>query len=210
MTPAPRARRHRRHRGPDPGRPVHQPFEASPDDPGLVAARDRLDDLFESMEHIELQIVVVDPPDHRRLAARDRARTAAIVAGRHALLDEATAGAREVALKGYARGGFSGTWAFTDMAISIATADDRMAAAAALEEAAMAAVVEDLVDAETIRILRTTSDRLADMTGLPPPGSLSGVASGAWSLPRPVGIVLVAFLILFILAIANAAVPRAV
>ena len=208
MTPAPQARRHKRHRGPDPGRPVHRPSEADPDDAGLAAARDRLDDLFESLEHVELQIVVVDPPDDRRLDARDRAKTAAIVGGRHALFDEATAAARQVALKGYARGGFTGTWAFTDMAISVATADDRLAAAAALEEAAMAAVVEDLVDAETVRILRSTADSLASMTGLPTPGSLANVASGRGWIRGPVGIVVVAFLILVVLGIANATVSR--
>jgi hypothetical protein len=52
-----------------------------------------------------------------------------------------------------------------------------VAAAAALEEAAMAAVVEDIVDEETTDILRSTTAGLFDMTGMPAPGSLSSFAT---------------------------------
>ena len=147
--------------------------------------------------------MVVEPPDSRRIDARDRATAAAIVGGRHALLDEATARAREVALRGYARSGYSGTWALTDMAMSVATPADRVAAASALEEAAMAEVVEDLVDQDTLRVLRSTADRLADMTGLPTPGSLSGFGSATASIRRPVRIALLVILTLILLAFAT-------
>ena len=203
MSPAPIARRRRRHRGPDPDRPAHRPADSDPADPGVVAAQDRLDVLFDRLARVQLQIVVVDPPDARRLAARDRATSAAIVGGRHALLDEATAGAREIALRGYARSGFSGTWALTDMAMSVATPAYRFAAASVLEEAAMAAVVEDLVDGETLRVLRSTVDRLADLTGLPPPGSLSGFGSATGSMRRPVRIIVIVILALILLAFAT-------
>jgi hypothetical protein len=171
------------------------------DDPGILAARARLVDLFERSERVELQVVVVAPPDDERLAARDHARTAAIVAGRHALLDEAMTGARRATLDAYARSGFSGTWAFTDMAMSIATSDDRLAAAAAFEEAAMAAVVEDLVDADTLEVLRSTADRLASMTGLPAPGALSSIASSRGSIRRPLGVAIAVLIIFMIFGI---------
>jgi hypothetical protein len=63
------------------------------------------------------------------------------------------------------------------MAASVASAADRVAAAAAFEEAATAAVVEDLVDDETLETLRETTDELTRSSALPAPGSLSSLAS---------------------------------
>src|SRR4051794_30241928 len=147
------------------------------DDLGIDAARARVDDLLDALNRVDLQVVVVATPDATRRAARDLARDAAIAGGRTALLDEAMLAAREVAFRSFARSGFSGTWAVTDMAVSVTRAEDRVAAAAAFEEAATAAVVEDLVDEETTDILRSTTAGLVDMTGVPTPGSLSSFAS---------------------------------
>jgi len=161
------------------------------------AARARVDDLLERMSRVDLQVVVVAPPDAGRVAARDRARAAAKVAGRTILFDEAVTAARETTLRAFARGGFSGTWAANDWSISIANANDRAAAAAAFEEAAMAAVVEDLVDEETLEVLRATSGELGRATGLPSPGALSALtarlATGTGPL-QVVGLVLVVLL----------------
>ena len=127
-------------------------------DAATVAARERVRAVLEGVARINLGVVVVAPPDVTRMAARDVARSAASVAGRGPLLREALAAAREVVLNTFARSGFSGTWAATEMSMSVAGPTDRMAAAAAFEEAAMAAVVEDLdVDEETLDVLRSTS-----------------------------------------------------
>ena len=141
-------------------------------DPGAAAARARVATLLERLTRVDLQVIVVAPPDATRLAARDRARAAAIAAGRTVLLDEATAGARETTLRAFARAGFSGTWAATDRSASVATASDRVAAAAAFEEAAMAAVVEDLVDDDTLEVLRGSSDELDSIER----GAVAGLA----------------------------------
>jgi hypothetical protein len=144
---------------------------------------------------------VVAPPDATRRAAREAARHAAVAAGRASLLDQSTAAARDVAVRSFARSGFSGTWAVTDMAVSVTRAEDRVAAAAAFEEAAMAAVVDDLVDEETADILRSTTEGLVDMTGTPTPGSLASFASpppGAVRGPIEIA-VLVAFGIVCVL-----------
>ena len=53
-------------------------------------------------------------------------------------------------LKGFASAGFSGTWAMTEMSMSVASAADRVAAVHAFEEATVAAVAEDLVDEDTL------------------------------------------------------------
>ena len=136
--------------------------------------------MLEGVTRINLGVVVVAPPDATRMAARDVARAAASVAGRGPLLNEALAATREVVLDSFARSGFSGTWAATEMSMSVAGPTDRMAAAAAFEEATMAAVIEDLdVDEETIDVLRSTSLGLTDLGGLPMPGSLSSIASVA-------------------------------
>jgi hypothetical protein len=64
------------------------------------------------------------------------------------------------------------------MGASVVRADDRVAAAAAFEAAATAAVAEDVIDAETAEILRGPTDALRRTTGLPPPGALSNFTSG--------------------------------
>jgi hypothetical protein len=158
-------------------------------DPAADAARRRVEAVLERLARVEFQVLVVAPPDATRLAARDRAREAALRAGRGALIDEAAAAAREVTFKAFALGGFSGTWAATDMAVSVVRADDRVAAAAASEEAALAAVVEDLVDEDTLDVLRSTTDELESSKGIPTPGSLTAFAmprSGVVRGPRQV------------------------
>ena len=135
--------------------------------------------LLDTLTRIDLQVVVVAMPDETRQAARATATEAAIARRRGELLYEATSAVREAVLRIFARSGFSGTWAVTDMAVSVTRAGDRVAAAAAFEEAAMAAVVEDLVDEETTDILRSTTAGLFGMTGMPAPGSLSSFATPA-------------------------------
>ena len=181
-------------------RPVRGPGATA--DPGAAAAEDRVQALLDRMTRIELQVVVVEPPDAERLAARDRARSAAIVAGRHGLLVEATAAARELTLRAYSRSGFSGTWAATDMAVSVVKSSDRVAAAAAFEEAMIAAVVEDLVDEGTLEVLRSTVDELVRLTGIPSPGSLSVFASPVADTVRgPLQVIIVAGFVIVCAAI---------
>ena len=83
------------------------------------------------------------------------------------------------------------------MAVSVARPEDRVAAAIAFEEAAMAAVVEDLVDEETLETLRSTSDDLVSLTGLPSPGSLSAIGAPTELEGRgPLVVTLVAILVI--------------
>ena len=141
-------------------------------DPGLAAAAARVGAVLEGLRRINLQVMVVAQPDLPRLVARDRARALAAQAGRARLLESAAAAARETALSGFARSGYTGTWAATEMSASVTRVDDRIAAAAAFEEATMAAVVEDLADEETLGVLRGTADQLGLSSRIPAPGSL--------------------------------------
>jgi hypothetical protein len=170
---------------------------ASERDPGTDAARTRVADLFEGASRVNLGVVVVAPPDATREAARDAATDAAIVAGRSALLREATAAAREIVLKSFSGAGFSGTWAVTEMSLSVASASDRVAAVAAFEEATIAAVAEDLVDADTVDILRLTWDEISSSRAIPSPGALSSIASTASRVDRsPIQVAIVAGVVL--------------
>lgn len=175
---------------------------ADPIDPAAAAARDRVRSLLERFTRVELQVVVVASPDATRIAARDRARTAAIVAGRGPLLNEAVALAREATIRAFAQGGFSGTWAATDMAVSVVRASDRVAAASAVEEAMIAAVVEDLVDDDTLEVLRSTWNELVSLRGIPSPGSLSAFASPAATAVRgPLQVTIVAAFVILCVAV---------
>jgi len=166
-------------------------------DPGSDAARTRVAALFEGASRVSLGVVVVAPPDATRESARDAATDAAIVAGRSELLREATAAAREIVLKGFANAGFSGTWAVTDMSVSVATAADRVAAAAAFEEATVAAIAEDLVDPETLDILGATWDQIASSSAIPSPGALSSIAATAAGVDRsPIQVAILAGVVL--------------
>ena len=137
------------------------------------------------------------PPDETRELARDAATSAAIVAGRGALLREATAAAREIVLKGFANAGFSGTWAVTEMSMSVATAADRVAAVAAFEEATVAAVAEDLIDADTLDVLGATWDQIASSSAIPSPGALSSIAATAAGADRsPIQVAILAGVVL--------------
>src|SRR4051812_35349857 len=91
--------------------------EDAAEDPGTAAARERVEALLERIARVNIHVIVVGAPDAARLAARDRARSAAIVAGRGALLDEATGAIQQRTLRAFARTGFSGTWAATDMSM---------------------------------------------------------------------------------------------
>jgi hypothetical protein len=165
-----------------------------------------VDALLERLARVDLQVAVVTPPDSTRLAARQRAEDAAITHGRKLVFDEATAAAREMTLRAFARYGFHGTWALTDMGVSVANARDRVSAAAAFEEAAMAAVVEDIVDDETVDVLRATTERLGEFTGLLPSGSIAAIGRPGNTVGGPLAVALlgVSVVVLFLLGLGTA------
>src|SRR5688572_25778624 len=180
-----------------------------PSDLGLDAARARVAALLEDAARVNLGVVVVAPPDVTRLDARDRAMSAAIAAGRGGLLEEAASAARDTVLNAFAGAGFSGTWAVTEMSMSVASAIDRVAAVAAFEEATIAAVVEDLVDEDTVDVLRSTWDELVSASAIPSPGSLASVASPAAGVvrgPIQVAILVAVVIVASVVALATASV----
>jgi len=177
----------------------------TPDRDAFDAASLRAEALLERLTRVDLGLVVVAQPDETRLEALDRARIAASDAGRSGLLDDAVTTARDATLRIFSRAAFSGTWAATEMSASVARADDRVAAAAAFEEAVTAAVVEDLVDPDTLDTLRATWDELTRSTGMPTPGSLAALASAPMSTDRgPIEAVLIVLVVAVALVVAFA------
>jgi hypothetical protein len=172
------------------------------EDPADAAVAARVEAVLEELRRINLQVMVVAQPDERRLQARDRARELAAPAGRARLLESAAAAGREAALGGFARGGFTGTWAATEMSASVTRADDRIAAAAAFEEAMMAAVVEDLADEETLDVLRATTDQLGLSSRIPAPGALDAIGriQGMNAADPPTNVALGVGLVLAVIA----------
>ncbi len=61
----------------------------------------------------------------------------------------------------------------TDWSISVANGADRVAASAALEEAAVAMAVLDVADPETTDVLQSTWDNLVSLRGIARPGDLA-------------------------------------
>ena len=159
-------------------------------DPATAEASQRAAVALVDLAHIDLNVIVVRQPDQALVDAVERARVAAHAAGRDGLLENAARAARNEAMRAFSRSGFSGTWAATDMAASVARPGDRVAAAAAFEAAVVAALTEDLVDDGTLAVLRERTDNLERATGLPQPGSLSTFASprGAIVDAVPVGL----------------------
>ncbi len=169
----------------------------SSSDPGADAARARVATLFDPASRVNVSVVVVAPPDETRESARDAATSAATAAGRGGLLREATAAAREKVLTAFANASFSGTWAVSEMSMSVASASDRVAAVAAFEEATVAAVAEDLVDADTLDILGATWDQISSSSAIPSPGALSSIAASASGADRsPIQVAILAGVVL--------------
>ena len=153
--------------------------------------------VLERLTRVDLQVVVLPPIDRERSAARDRGRAAAIAAGRGQLLADALEAARELAVRAFARGGFSGTWAANEMGVSVTRANDRVAAAAAFEDAVIAAVAEDRLDPDTLEELRASTDVLTRLTGPPMPGALSNIGRPRPGVKRAPLIVALAVLVAF-------------
>ena len=140
------------------------------------AAR-RAAEVLVELPHIDLNVLVLPKPDAVLVDAMDRARKAAISAGRGAMLESTARAAQGVAMRAFSRSGFSGTWAVTDWAVSVVRPADRVAAVQAFEAAVVAAVAEDLVDDDTIAVLREPTDLLRGATGLSQPGALSNFST---------------------------------
>jgi hypothetical protein len=161
-------------------------------DAAIDAARRRVLATLEAARHIELERLIVGRSSPEADEARRRALAAAATTGRSDLVREARAAALEWASRSFSERAYSGTWAVTEMSMSVARPADRAAVAEALADAVTGDAVEDLVDDETVAALRARWDTIETAGPIPEPGSLSNITSGllAGRQSVPAGIVL--------------------
>lgn len=134
---------------------------------GELEARVRLDTLFARFDRLtpfELERVGLRRrDDEAREALLHTVAEAARFADRTFLLNEARAQARDTVLRRYRDGGLHPTWVGLNWGISQGTIEDRVAIVEALEDAAAATVVADLVQPELVDTLALDADRIMDM-----------------------------------------------
>lgn len=130
---------------------------------------DRLGAFLQALERLavdDLAVLALPEPDpDERTDLLARAITAAEKAGR---LDEVRAApgrAREVIVNGFAFRAYDPTWFGLNWGRSLGRADDRARLLAAVEDAAVAAVVADLLPEEDVAALREPFERISAMAG---------------------------------------------
>jgi len=167
----------------------------------VKAARERVGAILDGARYVDLSRLIVGRTDPEIDEARRAATVAGDAAGRTDLVREARQAATSWVLQAFSQRGYSGTWAATEVAVSVARPADRTAVAEALADAVTAAAVEDLVDADTVDALRSRWDVLDASSAIPEPGALNDLTSslaergvsraGRWSLLAGVVLLLV-------------------
>jgi hypothetical protein len=133
---------------------------------------DRVRAFLQALERLavdDLGVLALPEPDpDERTALLARAITAADEAGR---LDEVRAApgrAREVIVNAFAFRAYDPTWFGLNWGRSLGRSDDRARLLAAVEDAAVAAVVADLLPKDEVAALREPFERIASMAGTAP------------------------------------------
>jgi hypothetical protein len=117
----------------------------------------------------DLSMVALPEPDaDERAALLQRAVDAAHAADRRAELAMAPARAREQLFRAWSRRGYEPTWFGLNWGRSLGRADDRARLVAAVEDAAVAAVMADLLSPEDVGALREPFDIATSMAGAAP------------------------------------------
>lgn len=149
-------------------------------DEGERMARARLETLFRAFDRLtpdELAGIGCRlAPDEERKPLLDAVDDAAIRTGRVALTGEARDAAREAVMARYSAGSFHPTFVALNWGISQGTAENRVAIAETLADAAAAAVVEDALDPEIVTALALDAAAITNLaSGEVSEGSLARV-----------------------------------
>jgi hypothetical protein len=159
---------------------------ASLDDPGFAAARERLDAVLEGFNRLspdELARIGLSRRDpEARAALIEQATGAARQAGRSDLVAEGRRSARDMILRRYQQGAIHPTFLALNWGISQGTTRDRVAIIDALQDAATAAVVLDLVDPDVADALAADA---AEIVGLASGMAFEGSLDRAITPPPP-------------------------
>jgi hypothetical protein len=117
----------------------------------------------------DLSVLALPEPDPaERTALLAQAEAAALEAGRDEELRAALRRAREALVEAFSFRGYDPTWFGLNWGRSLGRADYRARLVAAVEDAAVAAVVADLLPEDDVAALREPFERLASMGGTAP------------------------------------------
>jgi hypothetical protein len=143
----------------------------------IVEAADRLDAFLARLDRLaleDLRLLALPLPDPAvRAAVLDEVNSAAATAGRTALADEARRRARDAVVLAYNRHQYDPTWAGLNWGRSLGTAKDRLGLTLAAEDAAVAAVMSDVLDEDLVESLTEGFEHAAGMSGATTTPSLS-------------------------------------
>ena len=130
---------------------------ASDPDEIVDAARLRVEQFLEDLDRVGIEDIATVSLPMSDTAARTPARSAAVRAAEEArlgpLLAEARAAARDRIVRMYDRNAYQPTWAGLNWGRSLGTTEDRVAVAAAAEDAAIGTVAIDVVPEEVANAL---------------------------------------------------------
>lgn len=142
---------------------------ADPDPDGTLAAQARLQTLFRAFDRLtpdELARIGYRPAaDEEREALLAAVDEAAERTGRTALVDEARSLTWAMVLRRFGDGTLHPTWLALNWGLSSGTAEDRVAIAEILADAAAATVVEDALEPGVAEALRLDADDILGLAG---------------------------------------------
>lgn len=133
---------------------------------------DRVGAFLETLERLNVDdlamLALPEPDPAERSALVQRAESAAEAAGRYDEVRAAPGRAREALVQAFSFRAYDPTWFGLNWGRSLGRADDRARLVAAVEDAAVAAVVADLLPEDDIATLREPFERVASMAGTAP------------------------------------------
>ena len=142
---------------------------------GAGTSVDRVGAFLEALERLavdDLAVLALPEPDpDARATLLASAEAVAAGAGRLDELQAAPGRAREAVIRAFAIRAYDPTWFGLNWGRSLGRADDRARLLAAVEDAAVAAVVADLLPPNDIAALREPFERVASMVGTAPAAS---------------------------------------
>jgi hypothetical protein len=163
----------------------------------VAEASARLEAFIARLQRLDLEdlrLVALPLPDPReRAALLKNVDLVAAEAGRTALVDDARQRARDAVVTAYNRHAYDPTWAGLNWGRSLGTTRDRLGLVVAVVDAAIAAVLSDLLDEETAASLSEPFEHAAGMAGSTTTPSLSLDRPGpqGWVVRMVFGVMLV-------------------
>ena len=160
-------------------------------------AANRLEAFIARLERLDLEdlrLLALPLPDPReRAALLENVDRVAAEAGRMALVDDARQRARDAVVSAYDRHAYDPTWTGLTWGRSLGTTKDRLGLVVAAEDAAVAAVMDDVLDEDLVATLTEPFEHAAGMAGSTTTPSLSLDRPGpqGWVVRMVFGVMLV-------------------